>query len=135
MTRRFFFTLAAGLCAAGSAGAAAFNEARPGARAMGMGGAFGAVADDAYGMYYNPAGSANAPYVQAAGSLGRLESPVGTLTNVSAAYVRPYEPVNTATLGASYDLVRQQNGGDLDMVLFNYAREYSFVGVPLSKPL
>ena len=135
MTRRFFALLAAASCAAGPAGAVAFNDVRPGARAMGMGNAFGAIADDAFGVYYNPAGSANTPYVQAAGSLGRLSSPVGTLTHASGAYLRPYEPINTATIGASYDLERQVNSGDMDTLLFNYAQEIKILSVPLSKPL
>lgn len=135
MTKRFFALLAALACAAGPAGAVAFNDVLPGARAMGMGNAFGAVADDAFGMWYNPAGTANAPYTQAAGTLGRLQSPRGTLTQVSGGYLRPYEPINTATIGASYDLERQQNSGDMDTLLFNYAQEYKLRDVPLSKPL
>lgn len=135
MKRRFFALLTAFSFAAGPAGAVAFNDVLPGARAMGMGNAYGALADDAYGMWFNPAGTANTPYVQAAGSLGRLQSPRGTLTHFSAAYLRPYDPINTATIGASYDLERQQNSGDMDTVLFNYAQEVKLRAVPLSKPL
>jgi nucleoid-associated protein YgaU len=135
MTRRFFALLAALCLAAGPAGAVAFNDVLPGARAMGMGNAFGAVADDAFGMWYNPAGTANAPYIQGAGTMGRLQSPRGTLTQFSGAYLRPYEPINTATIGASYDLERQQNSGDMDTLLFNYAQEIKIQSVPLSKPL
>lgn len=135
MSKRFFALLAALSLAAGPAGAVAFNDVLPGARAMGMGSAFGAVADDAFGMWFNPAGTANAPYTQAAGTLGRLQSPRGSLTQVAAAYLRPYEPINTATIGASYDLERQQNSGDMDTLLFNYAQEYKLRDVPLSKPL
>lgn len=135
MTKRFFALLTAFAFAAAPAGAVAFNDVLPGARAMGMGNAFGAVADDAFGMWYNPAGTANAPYTQAAGTLGRLQSPRGTLTQVSGAYVRPYEPINTATIGASYDLERQENSGDMDTLLFNASREYKLRDVPLSKPL
>lgn len=135
MTRRFFALLTAALCAAAPAGAVAFNDVLPGARAMGMGNAYGAIADDAFGVFYNPAGSANTPYVQAAGTLGRLQSPVGTLTDAAAAYLRPYEPINTATIGAGYNLERQVNSGDMDTVLFNYAEELSVPDVPLSKPL
>jgi phage tail protein X/FtsZ-binding cell division protein ZapB len=135
MSGRFFALLTAALCAAELAGAVAFNDVLPGARAMGMGNAFGAIADDAFGVFYNPAGSANTPYVQAAGSLGRLQSPVGTLTDFSAAYLRPYEPINTATIGAAYNLERQVNGGDMDTILFNYAQDVNVTAVPLSKPL
>ncbi len=135
MTKRFFALFAAAFLAAESAGAVAFNDVLPGARAMGMGHAFGALADDAYGMWYNPAGTANMPFIQAGGSVGRLQSPVGTLTQISGAYVRPYEPINTGTFGASYRLERQANSGDMDTVLFNYAQEFKFLEVPLSKPL
>ncbi len=135
MTRRFLALLAAAFLAASPAGAVAFNDVLPGARAMGMGNAYAAIADDAFGMYYNPAGTANTPFVQAAGSLGRLESPRGTLTHASGAYLRPYEPINTATIGASYDMERQHNGGDMDTVLFNFAQELPIPGVPLTEPL
>src|SRR5579885_2079048 len=104
MVQRILAVFAALSVAAAPAGAVAFNDVMPGARAMGMGNAFGALADDAFGMWYNPAGTANAPFISAGGSLGRLQSPVGTLTHASGAYIRPYEPINTATVGASYHL-------------------------------
>jgi hypothetical protein len=135
MIRRIFSLFCAIFFGATQANAVAFNDVLPGARAMGMGRAFGALADDAFGMWYNPAGTANTPYLQAAGSLGRLQSPVGTLTDFSAAYLRPYEQINTATIGASYHLERQQNSGDMDTVLFNYAQEIKILDIPLSKPL
>jgi len=135
MIRRILAVFAALSCAAGPAGAVAFNDVLPGARATGMGHAFGALADDAFGMWYNPAGTANTPFVEAAGSLGRLQSPVGTLTDAAASYLRPYDPINTATIGAAYHLERQQNSGDSDTMLFNYAQEYRVADAPLSKPL
>lgn len=126
---------AAFFAVAAPCGAVAFNDVLPGPRAMGMGQAFGAVADDAFGPWYNPAGSANTPFIQAAGSLGRLQSPRGTLTHASGAYLRPYEPINSATVGAAYHLERQANGGDMDTLLFNFAQEIRVQDVPLSKPL
>lgn len=48
--------LAAGLLAAAPAGAEPFPVLHPSARALGMGGAYTAVADDAGAMFYNPAG-------------------------------------------------------------------------------
>ncbi len=135
MRERILALFAAFSLAAGPAGAVAFNDVLPGARAMGLGHAFGAVADDAFGPWYNPAGSANTPFVQGAGTLGRLQSPTGTLTHASGAYLRPYEPINTATIGASYHLERQQNSGDMDTLLFNYAQEVRILDLPLSKPL
>ena len=135
MSQRIFAFFALFSLACASAGAVAFNDVLPGARAMGMGHAFGALADDAFGMWYNPAGSANTPFVQGAGALGRLQSPTGTLTDVAGAYLRPYDPINTATIGSSYHLERQQNSGDMDTLLFNYAQEIKLPDVPLSKPL
>lgn len=120
---------------AAPAGGVGFNDVLPDARAMGMGHAFAAVADDAYGMFYNPAGTANAPYVQSGGSLGRILSPVGTLTMASGTYLRPYEPINTAVVGAAYSMVRQSDGGDMDTVLFNFAQEIKVARLPLSRPL
>ena len=43
---------------AANAGPYHFSDILPGDRAMGMGGAFGAVADDSSSIYYNPAGLA-----------------------------------------------------------------------------
>jgi hypothetical protein len=123
------------LCLCAPAGAVNFNDVLPGARAMGMGSAFAAVADDGNAPFYNPAGTANTPYIQAGGSLGRYLSPIGTLSNMTMTYLRPYEPINTATVGAAYYAGRQVNGGDKDVFLFNYAQEYRVRDVPLSKPL
>lgn len=123
------------LCLAAPAGAVNFNDVLPGARALGMGTAFASVADDGHAPFYNPAGTANTPYIQAGGSLGRFLSPVGTLSNMAMTYLRPYERVNTATVGAAYYAGRQVNGGDKDVFLFNYAQEYRVRAVPLSKPL
>ncbi|MEK7384445.1 MAG: hypothetical protein AAB262_14310, partial [Elusimicrobiota bacterium] len=134
MRKPLSLLLAAVLCA-GPAGAVGFNDILPDARAMGMGHAYAAIADDAYGMFYNPAGPANTPYTQAAVSLGRVLSPIGTLTSVSGAYARPYEPINTATIGVGYSMVRQSNGSDMDTVLFNFAQEIKVLKLPLSKPL
>jgi hypothetical protein len=121
--------------AAPDAGAVAFNDVKPGARAMGMGTAYAAIADDAFGLFYNPAGSANTPFVQGAGTLGRILSPKGPLSFASGAYLRPYERTNTATIGAAYYLERQRNGGDIDSLLFNYSQEYKVRQLPFSKPL
>lgn len=118
-----------------NAGASAYNDFKPGARAMGMGTAYSAIADDAFGMFYNPAGSANTPFVQGAGTVGRALSPKGPLSFASGAYLRPYEQINTATVGAAYYLERQRNGGDIDVLMGNYSQEYKVRELPLSRPL
>ncbi|MCM2303609.1 MAG: hypothetical protein NDJ72_02825 [Elusimicrobia bacterium] len=135
MTRRALALLLALALAAPDAGAVAYNDVLPGARAMGMGTAYSAIADDAFGLFYNPAGTANTPYVQGAGTVGRMLSPRGPLSFATGAYLRPYEAINTATIGAAYHLERQRNGGDIDSLLFNYSQEYKVRQIPLSKPL
>lgn len=129
----------AGLClvlSASRAGAASFADYLPGAKGMGLGQSYTAIADDPYAMWYNPAGTANTPYTQATAALGRLQSPVGTMTAATLAYIRPFDPINTATVGAGYLLSRQVNGGDRDEVLFHYSQEWKAPPeVPLSKPL
>lgn len=135
MTRRALALLLALALAAPDAGAVAYNDVLPGARAMGMGTAYSAIADDAFGLFYNPAGSANTPYTQGAGTIGRMLSPRGPLSFATGAYMRPYEPINTATIGAAYHLERQRNGGDIDAMLFNYSQEFRVRQIPFSKPL
>ncbi len=58
----------------GAAGPAAFLEQGIGPRAMGMGGAFTAVADDATAGYWNPAGLGHIEHIQATAMLQRLAS-------------------------------------------------------------
>lgn len=126
---------AALLLAPAAVGATAFSDLMPGAKAMGMGYAFTAVADDPYAMFFNPAGTANTPYSQLGGSLGRFDSPVGPLSFGSLAYVRPFEPINTATIGSAYYIERQFNGGDEDVFLMHYAQEFRLADLNLSRPL
>lgn len=108
---------------------------RPGAAAMGMGMAYSALANGPDGMFFNPAGTANTPYTQTSGSMGRLDSPVGPMSFDSLSYVRPYDPKNTATVGAAYLGDQQTNGPGQNMLLLNYAQDWSPQGVPLSQPL
>jgi len=115
--------------------AADFYDAAPGAAAMGMGMAYTAIAADPFGMFFNPAGEANTPYTQAAGNLGRLDSPDGPLTLVSAAYVRPFDPINTATVGLGYFGERQGNGDAADNVVLNYGQLLNVPQINLSRPL
>ncbi len=91
---------------AGAPARAAFDDLGVGARAPGMGNAFVPVADDVYGIYYNPAG------------LGLLETPqIGTsytslypgLTDGSAlatsfmAYAQPLSRGKDGTLGVAWN--------------------------------
>lgn len=69
--------------------AADFTYIQPGIRANSMGGAFSAVADDPYAIFYNPAGISSLTELQISGEISRrLEagSPIG---EIAAVYVRP----------------------------------------------
>lgn len=106
-----------------------FNDFVPGPRP------FTAAVDDPWSIYVNPAGSANAPYTQITGGLGRLQSPVGTNTYLALGYIRPFEPIPTAVVGAGYYMGRQTNGGDKDVFAFHFSQELRVKELPLAKPL
>ncbi|MBI3552185.1 MAG: hypothetical protein HY077_06680 [Elusimicrobia bacterium] len=138
MTLRGFARLLAAflpLAAAWPCSAADFDDFAPGAKAMGMGMAYSAVADDAYALFFNPGGPANTPYAQASASVGRQLSPVGTMSYAAMAYMRPFELINTATVGGAYMSIRQLNGGDKDELRFNYSQEIKVPQLLLTKPL
>ncbi|MHB2026012.1 MAG: hypothetical protein ACYCPQ_05175 [Elusimicrobiota bacterium] len=122
---------------AGSAHAwgADFYDALPDARAMGMGMAYTAIADDPFGIFFNPAGMADSAYTQTAMDVGRIDSPDGALSLGSMAYFRPFAPVNTATVGMVYYGERQNGGGSADNVAFNYSQLVKAPWLYLSKPL
>lgn len=123
------------MAAAGPSLAADFDDFKPGAKAMGMGMAYSAVADDPYAMFFNPAGTANTPYSQAGFSVGRLDSPIGTMSSAALTYLRPFEQINTATVGTAYYTDRQFRGGDKDEFLFHYSQEIKVPQLMLSRPL
>jgi hypothetical protein len=127
--------LAAALAAAPPCQAAIFDDFLPGAKAAGMGMGYTAVADDPSAIFFNPAGTANTPYSQLGAGVGRIESPVGTMTFGTLTYLRPFEPINTATVGAGYMSERQLNGGDKDELLFHYSQEIKVPQLLLAKPL
>ena len=132
---RTYVVMATVFLAAIAARAADFNDFQPGAKAMGMGNAFTALADDASALFYNPAGTANIAYPQAQTSVGRMQSPLGTMSFANMTYLLPYEPIYSATIGAGYYLGRQTNGGDKDVILFHYAQEFKLPKLFLSQPL
>ncbi len=104
---------AALLLAAGPAGAA-FEDLGAGARAPGMGGAFTALADDIYAIYYNPAGLA---------LLGRPElaaSHTQHLTGLSDG-----SGISTSFLGFARPL---EAGGTIGGALQNFSVDGSFYG-------
>ncbi|MFA6092002.1 MAG: hypothetical protein WCU88_05210 [Elusimicrobiota bacterium] len=109
-----------GALCAGSARAAMFNDVVPGARAMGMGMAYTAIAEGPEALFFNPAGLAASDYAQAQGGLGRMISPVGLLTYETMAYTRPLPMYPGATVGTAFMNLRQGgSGGDKDVFLLH----------------
>jgi LysM repeat protein len=106
-----------------------FNDFVPGPRP------FTAAVDDPWAIYVNPAGSANTPYTQLTGGLGRLQSPIGTNTYMALGYLRPYEPIPTAVVGGGYYMGRQTDGGSKDVFALHYSQEMRVRQLPLAKPL
>lgn len=112
------------LVAPSAACAANFSDVMPGARPMGMGNAYTAVAEGPYAMYYNPAGLAGSDFIQLAGSLGRMMSPIGPLAFEDMVYTRPFPVRPGSTVGAAYYNERQDHGGDKDQMMFHYSEAF-----------
>ncbi|MBI5883526.1 MAG: LysM peptidoglycan-binding domain-containing protein [Elusimicrobia bacterium] len=103
---------------------------------MGLGYAVHSLAaDDPFAIFYNPAGPANTPYVQFGATMGRNSSPRGTMVFGALTYLRPFEPINTATIGGAYLIERQDRGGDKDVVNFHFSREYKVPYLNLARPV
>ncbi len=100
-----------------------------------MGMAYSSIADDAFGMFFNPAGTANAAYPDMGTSLGRMPSPQGNLSWWDLSYIRPYPFIHTATLGFSYDGGWQAVNRYEHDFLFNYAQDIDLSKYHLSRPL
>ena len=129
----------------GAARAGGFGDVLPGPRAAGMGSAFVAVADDPFGMFYNPAGLAGSDFTQLAGTMGRMLSPlgkispqgnqesVGTLAQFALAYARPFPFREKAVVGLGFFDVRH-SGGDKDEFVFHYSEPLTIPQSYLTKP-
>jgi len=121
--------------------AANFNDVLPGARPMGMGYAYTADSSDLYGMFFNPAGLAGAPFTQATASVGRLISPVGMLSMVTAAYSRPLPILPGATVGMGFLDIKQRldpgrfNGGEKSELLFHFSDTVNLQKYYIPKPV
>jgi tetratricopeptide (TPR) repeat protein len=84
---------------------AAFEDQGAGARAPGLGNAFTALADDAYAVYYNPAGLAQMERPQFSTSYSRLLMGLSDGTNLSLmdlAYAHPLRGGRAGTLAVGY---------------------------------
>jgi len=117
------------------AGAANFNDFTPGARAMGMGMAYTAVAEGPEALFFNPAGLAGSDFTQAQTGLGRLISPVGLASSGFMAYTRPLPILPGSTVGAAFYGMRQNESGDKDSFLLHFSHQMRFPQIYLRQPL
>jgi len=104
--------------------AAEFYDLNPGARANGMGTAFGSVADDAYAVFYNPAGLSGMSYLEAGGGFARRLSPERTVGEANLVYVRPNPDIAEKAAGFGYHGIRQGGVGDKDTFLFGQGQRF-----------
>jgi len=91
---------------------------------MGMGVAYTALSNDLYGMYYNPAGLAGAPFTQVGGTIGRYVSPFGLISVHTALYTRPLPILPGSTIGAAYQSLHQEGHGSKNEFLSHFSHSF-----------
>lgn len=78
---------------------AAYDDVGISPRAVGMGNAFTAVADDAYAVYYNPAGLATVGQPQMSASYARLLAGLSDNSNISNSFMAYAHPIEEGKKG------------------------------------
>ena len=71
-----------------------FDDTGLGARAIGLGGAYTALADDIYALYYNPAGLAALSKAQCATEYGKLYMGLDDDSNISRSFLGYGHPIH-----------------------------------------
>lgn len=89
-----FFVYTATLLSFPSTLLASFEDVGAGARAVALGGAFTAVANDPYAMAYNPAGLALVRRQELVGSYGLLQTGLGGKSSINASYFAYAYPIS-----------------------------------------
>ncbi|MBI5596705.1 MAG: LysM peptidoglycan-binding domain-containing protein [Elusimicrobia bacterium] len=114
-------TLSAALAVlAAAARAGEFPDILPGARPAAIG-AYTALSDDVWGLYFNPAGLNKSPFPQMGLALGRHLSPRGAVAYHGWAYTRPFPVRPGATVGAGFLGMEQSGVGDKNELLLHYS--------------
>lgn len=96
---RVFLTVLLGACYTGPAWAA-YDDAGVGARVVGLGNAYTAVADDVYSVYYNPAGLATLDRPQLGTTYSRLFTGLSDNSNLQNSFLAYASPIRRGTQGA-----------------------------------
>ncbi|MCX7648835.1 MAG: hypothetical protein N2Z60_09500, partial [Elusimicrobiales bacterium] len=99
-----------------------FKHTYPGIRANSIGSAFSSIADDSYGIFYNPAGLNLIKDWQMSTTLNRKLSNKN-LGEFTLAYIRPVPEFKNGVFGFGYDSIRQSVKGKMDNYLFSYSNE------------
>lgn len=102
-----------------------FTYTYPGARANSIGSAFSSIADNSYGVFYNPAGLTQIKNTELSSGIGRRLSDNGNLGEFSIAYARPLPDTENSVFGFGYDAIRQSKVGKRDSFLFGYSDQFT----------
>lgn len=110
---------------------AAFDDLGAGARAPGMGGAFVAVADDVYTLYYNPAGLGLLERPQLGTAYSTLYPGLKDGSNLSSsfiAYAQPLAEGRNGTLGLGWNALTLNSLYREDSLYLGYGRKLATFG-------
>ncbi|MFA5140216.1 MAG: LysM peptidoglycan-binding domain-containing protein [Elusimicrobiota bacterium] len=106
---------------------AAYDDLGAAARAIGMGNAFVAIADDGQAGYYNPAGLASLPRPELVSSYGRLYMGLDDGSSLAAGYAAYAHPLGNERggLAVSWSNMSLSGAYQEDMFRLSYGRDLS----------
>lgn len=122
---------AAVLMAAAAPARAAFDDLGAGARGPGMGGAFVAVADDVYTLYYNPAGLGLLERPQLGTAYSALYPGLKDASNISTSFIAHAQPLaegRHGTLAVGWNSLTLNSLYREDAFYLGYGRRWLTVG-------
>ena len=111
---------------------AAYDDLGVSARAVGMGNAFTAVADDAYDIYYNPAGLATLDRAEVVTTYAQFYPGLTDSSNLSNSffgYAQPIDEGRQGTLGLGYNRFSLNGFYQESSVYASYGREIDTEGL------
>ncbi len=111
---------------------AAYDDLGVSARAVGMGNAFTAVADDAYDIYYNPAGLATLDRAELVTTYAQFYPGLTDSSNLSNSffgYAQPIDEGRQGTLGLGYNRFSLNGFYQESSVYASYGREINTEGL------
>ena len=106
---------------------ASFEDTNTGARAAAMGGAFTAIADDVYAVYYNPAGLYQLGRKEFSASYGLLNAGLKDQTKIGSSYLVYAQPFSQkiGTFGLSWQQLYASNLYQEQAIALGYGRRIS----------